>query len=130
MYITTGGKIDTLGAQGTTTTTSGKTVTTITGANTFGTSCALTFGSISSPGTYTVSTGGLSVPAGDVGIVLIIPGGNGVPEEYTSSAGSVTVSSISSTAIQATFNATFLLQAGSGNNRDTITNGAVNATIQ
>lgn len=130
MYITTGGKIDTLGASGTTTTNSGKTTTTITGANTFGTSCAITLGNISSTGTYNVVSGGLSIPPNEAGIVFMIPGGNGVPDEYTSSAGTLTISSISSTAIQATFNATFFLQAGSGANRDTITNGAVNATIQ
>jgi hypothetical protein len=130
MYITANGKIDTLGTQGTTTTTSGNSVTTITGGNTFGTSCALTLENISTPGTYTVVAGGLSIPANEVGIVFITPDSYGDPERYTSATGTLTISSISTTAIQATFNASFFLQAGNGANRDTITNGVVNATIQ
>jgi hypothetical protein len=52
------------------------------------------------------------------------------PTAATSSVGNITVTSISATNIQATFNGTLTLLKGNGPQTIVITNGGVNATIQ
>ncbi len=138
MYVTTGGKTDTLTASGHSSSAGGISSVSVVGASLASTGAGFTLENISSKGTYDVGT--VSYTGGTIsGVFAMVYSykdaqGNSVtyssPANGTTSVGSLTITSISSTAIQATFsNCTLTLQSGNGPQTVLLTSGSVNATI-
>jgi hypothetical protein len=142
MVVTVSGKTDTLIARAADTTIYGIKGTGVAGAGASGTTksgfaAGFVLGNITSTGTYNVGTvASLSNPLAYVVIFYSYTDATGNLVKYstpttpgTSSVGTVTITTLTATNIQGTFNGTLTLQSGSGPQTDTIINGGVNATI-
>jgi hypothetical protein len=139
MYITVGGKTDTLVVIATKTTSSNQTVISVSGGNTAGVGSGFSLTNISSAGTYSVGVIGYSggTISGVPDMLYSYKDNSGSSVSYvtsstgTTSDGTLIVTAISATSVQATFsNCTLTLQSGSGPQTAIITSGSVNATIQ
>ena len=143
MYITANGSTDTLHASAADTTYDGIKAILVGGVGQAGTSVAgvgagFFLVNITSTGSYPVGTISVSNPTSYIVMVYSYTDTSGKLVKYSSStsptigaasAGTVTITAISSTSIQATFNGTLTLQSGNGPSTITITNGGVNATF-
>jgi hypothetical protein len=135
MYITVNGATDTLVASAYDTTSSGVKGIDIGGVNAAGMAVNITIATISSTGSYDIGKVNLS-PAGYVILSYAYRNSSGTVVTYTSptqptltssSVGNLTITSISSSNVQATFSGTLTLQ--NGTSTVTITNGGVNANF-
>jgi hypothetical protein len=134
MYITVGGVTDTLKASAVDTTVNGVKGISIGGVGLAGVAVNIGIATISSTGTYKIGQVNIS-PAGYV-ILSYSKDTTGGLETYTSptnpsltssSVGTLTITAISSSSVQATFNGTLTLQNGTAT--ISITNGGVNANF-